>query len=144
MLSNSRAVEIEWGACDPGGIVFNPRYFEFFDWSTALLFQRALGMSKLEMCRTFDSVGIPLVDTRARFLRSSRVGDIVQITSTVTAFRRSSFDVRHELTGDGLLAVEGFETRVWVGRDPQHPDRLKSKPIPAAVIDRFTAAASES
>ena len=36
-FSNTRRLTIEWGHCDPAGIVFNPRYFEFFDWSTGLL-----------------------------------------------------------------------------------------------------------
>jgi hypothetical protein len=35
--------------------------------------------------------------------------------------------------------VEGFETRVWVVRDPQDPARMRSQPIPAAVLARFTA-----
>ena len=135
-FSNSRTVEIEWGACDPGGIVFNPRYFEFFDWSTALLFQKALGMTKLQMFKAFDFAGFPLVDTRARFLRPSRFGDIVEIATCIAEFRRSSFDVVHRLTNAGELAVEGFETRVWVGHDPADPARLKGRPIPAAVTER--------
>ena len=28
MLINQRTVRIEWGDCDPGGIVYFPRYFE--------------------------------------------------------------------------------------------------------------------
>ena len=31
---NSRALRIEWGDCDPAGIVFYPRYFAMFDHST--------------------------------------------------------------------------------------------------------------
>ncbi len=38
---------------------------------------------------------------------------------------------------DETLCVEGFETRVWVGRDPADPERIKSKPIPSEVIERF-------
>jgi 4-hydroxybenzoyl-CoA thioesterase len=34
---------IEWGHCDPAGIVFNSRFFEFFDWGTWMLFEGALG-----------------------------------------------------------------------------------------------------
>ena len=46
-FSNTRTVRIEWGDCDPAGIIFYPRYFEIFDASTAMLFERALGMTKL-------------------------------------------------------------------------------------------------
>ena len=45
MLTNTRQRTIEWGDCDPAGIVFNPRYFEWFDAATAALFARALGMN---------------------------------------------------------------------------------------------------
>ena len=46
MLTNRRTVRIEWGDCDPAGIVFYPRYFAMFDHSTVLLIERALGMNK--------------------------------------------------------------------------------------------------
>ena len=31
MLTVTRTVRIEWGDCDPAGIVYFPRYFEYFD-----------------------------------------------------------------------------------------------------------------
>ncbi len=34
MFSNTRTLRIEWGDCDPAGIVFYPRYFAMFDTST--------------------------------------------------------------------------------------------------------------
>ena len=39
MLVNRRTVRIEWGDCDPAGIVFYPRYFAMFDASTSFLFE---------------------------------------------------------------------------------------------------------
>ena len=42
LLSN-RQFRIEWAHCDPAGIVFNSRFFEFFDWGTWTLFEKALG-----------------------------------------------------------------------------------------------------
>jgi 4-hydroxybenzoyl-CoA thioesterase len=139
MFSHTRSLQIEWGHCDPAGIVFNPRYFEFFDWSTALLFERALGMNKAEILKTYDAVGIPLVDTRARFLRPVAFGETVEITSTMAKLGRSSFDVQHRLLHRSELAVEGFETRVWVGRDPENPAGLKSQPIPAEIAEKLSA-----
>jgi 4-hydroxybenzoyl-CoA thioesterase len=69
-FSNTRQVRIEWGDCDPAGIIFYPRYFEIFDASTTLLFERALGMTKFNMFKHFDFDGFPRVRTRARFLKS--------------------------------------------------------------------------
>ena len=36
------------------------------------------------------------------------------------------------------LAIEAFETRVLVGRDPNDPDKLKSAPVPEEIIAKFT------
>lgn len=137
MLLNSRAVRIEWGDCDPAGIVYYPRYFTFFDASTSALFERALGMTKFQFVKAYNSVGYPMVDTRARFLLPTRYGDDVVIETTVTEIRRSSFDIRHRLLKDGELAVEGFETRVWVERDPADPDKIKAKPLPPDMVAKL-------
>lgn len=128
---------IEWGHCDPAGIVFNPRFFEFFDWSTALLVEAALAMPKLGMIDAYGLVGIPLVDTRARFEAPCRFGDVVEIVSTVVEVRRTSFAVRHRLLKGDVLSVEGHEVRVWAGRDEADPTRLKGKPIPEEVRARL-------
>ena len=53
---------------------------------------------------------------------------------------RSSFKVDHRLFKDGALAVEGFETRVWVRWQSDDRRRLKSHPIPAEVLARFAGA----
>src|ERR1700687_5661816 len=111
-LVHRRQLTIAWGHCDPAGIVFNSRFFEFFDWSTALLFQAALGMSKPEMQAKY-SADMPLVDARARFVAPAYFADVVEIESSIGEFRRSSFDVRHRLSNRGELAVKGQETRVW-------------------------------
>jgi 4-hydroxybenzoyl-CoA thioesterase len=138
MFMNSRALRIEWGDCDPAGIVFYPRYFAMFDTSTTALFERALGMKKIEFLKAYDTVGYPMVDTRARFLSPTRFGDDVVIETKLTELKRSSFSVQHLLMKGDTLAVEGFETRVWVGRDPNDPEKIKSKPLPPDVIDRLS------
>jgi len=35
------------------------------------------------------------------------------------------------------VALEGFETRLWTVRDPADKSRLKSAPLPAAVVAAF-------
>jgi 4-hydroxybenzoyl-CoA thioesterase len=137
MLVNSRVVRIEWGDCDPAGIVFNSNFFVFFDQSTWAMFEKVLGVNRADLGKTYDLVGFPLVDVRSRFLKPAKFGELVEIESEVSEFRRSSFDVQHRLTVKGELAAEGTETRVWAGRDPDDPGKMKAKPIPQAVIERF-------
>ena len=139
MFSNTRHRTIEWGDCDPAGIVFNPRYFEWFDAATTGLFSAALGVTKAGMVARYDIVGIPLVASRATLRTPCTSGDEVRIESAIAEFRRSSFDVRHRLLrADGELAVEGFESRVWVGRHTERPGGIKAQPIPEEVITRFS------
>jgi 4-hydroxybenzoyl-CoA thioesterase len=136
-----RQLTVEWGHCDPAGIVFNSRFFEFFDWSAWLLFEAALGVRPSGLHAAYGIAGIPLVDAQARFLKPAKFNDVVDIASEVGEIRRSSFEVTHRLTIDGELAVEGMETRVWAGRDRNDPERLKGMPIPAAVVERFRVGA---
>jgi 4-hydroxybenzoyl-CoA thioesterase len=137
MLSNIRTTRIEWGDCDPAGIIFYPRYFEIFDTSTTWLIERALGMNKIDYLKAYNIAGHPVVETRARFRLPTRFGDEVAIETAFVECGRSSFKLEHRLTKAGALAVEGFETRVWAIRDPDDPQRIKSQSIPPEVLARF-------
>jgi 4-hydroxybenzoyl-CoA thioesterase len=133
-LTNTRTVRIEWGDCDPAGIIFYPRYFEIFDNATAALFERALGMTKFEYLKAYDFAGFPLVDSRARFLRPTRFGDDVTVESGAT-FGTSSFTVEHRIALKGMPCAECTEKRVWVVRDTQ--GRIKAQPVPQTVREKF-------
>ena len=112
---SSRNLTIEWGDCDPADIVFYPRYFAWFDASTAHHFLAA-GLPKPELISRYGVVGFPMVDTQAKFHIPSRHGDEVRIETEIVRFGRSSFDVEHRLMRGDKLAVEGFEKRVLVRR----------------------------
>ena len=133
MLKNRRSVEIEWGDCDAAGIVFYPRYFAMFDASTAYLLEKAFGQKKIAWTKVFGIVGIPMVDTGARFMIPSAYGDVIEIESEITEIRRSSFLVAHKVWKGEALAIEAHETRVWTGHDPEKPGRLSSLPLPDVV-----------
>ena len=142
MFTNTRTTRIEWGDCDPAGIIFYARYFDIFDISTTMLLERALGMNKIAYLKAYDFLGHPLVETRGRFLLPTRFGDAVTIESAVMACGRSSFKIEHLLTKDGARAAEGFETRAWVVRHPADPKRMQAQPIPAEVVVRLTQASA--
>ena len=136
-FTSQRQFIIEWAHCDPAGIVFNSRFFEFFDWGTWTLFEAALGVRPPDLPVAFGIIGIPLVDASARFIAPARFGDAVELISQIGEFRRSSFDVDHRLLVRGELAVEGRETRVWAVRDAADPSTVRAQPIPSEVIARF-------
>lgn len=133
-----RQFTIEWAHCDPAGIVFNPRFFEFFDRSAWLMFGAALGVPAHDLSKTYDIVGIPLVDARAKFIAPAKFGDVADMESRIVEFRRSSFEVAHRMFIGETLAVEGLEKRVWAGRHPDDPLRMKARSIPPEVVAKFT------
>lgn len=135
-----KRLTIEWGQCDPAGIVFNSRFFEMFDASTWQMFEAALGVRPHELTSAFGIMGIPLVDVRANFIKAVKFGDTVDMTSRVSEFRRSSFDVEHRVSVDGELAVEGGETRVWASRSKDDPEKIGGISIPGEVIAKFRGA----
>jgi 4-hydroxybenzoyl-CoA thioesterase len=138
MFVSRKNLLVEWGDCDPAGIVFYPQYLTWFDDCTTALFSNA-GMPTRALFKSHGIIGIPLVDVRARFLIPSAFGDELMAESTVAEFRNSSFVLQHKFLKAGKLAVEGFETRVWAGADPGNPGRMKSRPLPEEVIMRLSA-----
>ena len=132
-LINRRALTIEWGQCDPAGIVFYPQFLVIFDTSTGLLFART-GLSPSEMRKAYGILGMPLVELGTRFLAPCRFDDEIIVESEVGEWGRSSFTVQHRIIKAGDLAVEGFEKRVWAAADPDHPGKIKAQPIPRDIM----------
>ena len=127
MASNARTVRIEWGDCDPAGIVFYPRYFAMFDHSTTLMIERTLGMSKHQLQETHGFVGYPVVETRSRFLQPSRFGDDVVIETSLTAVRRSSFDITHRLSRCATSKLERCTAARLVSITTSSPNRVGAR-----------------
>jgi 4-hydroxybenzoyl-CoA thioesterase len=136
MLSNRREIHVEWGDCDPAGIVYFPRFFEYFDACTSALFEKA-GFRKAEMMQHYGLLGIPMIDTRAQFYAPASFGEVVVVETRITGWGRSSFQVEHKLYKGDLLAAEGSEKRVWTVRDSRSANGIRSEPIPQEVRDRF-------
>ena len=137
MFTNRKTIRIEWGDCDPAGIVYFPRYFEFFDACTVALFER-VGFFKRDMLNRYGIAGIPIVDMKAQFLMPSRFGDDVVVESSVTKWGKSSFVVRHRLMKGDALAIECFETRVWTAHPDGDPEKFEARAIPEEVKKKFS------
>jgi 4-hydroxybenzoyl-CoA thioesterase len=152
-MINKREIRIEWGDCDPGGIVYFPRYFEYCDACTNALFQAA-GFPKFDMVRNYDIAGIPLVESSGRFLIPSQFGDVITVESSVSSWGRASFTVQHRIFKGRDLAAEITEKRVWAKQikgagsssaasasasSGAAPIRYKAHPIPDAVKKKLSA-----
>jgi len=136
MLSNRREIQVEWGDCDPAGIVYFPRFFEFFDACTNSLFERA-GFHKAEMLTHYGLLGIPLIEAAAQFYVPAAFGESVAVETRIVEWGTSSFRVEHKMYKADVLAAEGRERRVWTVRDPLRPSGMRSHAIPQEVKDKF-------
>ncbi len=136
MLTNTRIVPVEFGHCDPSGIVYNPNYFIWFDLSVHALLA-AGGLSLKGLIADCGIDGIPVVDYRCKFLSPARWGDELMIETSVTALHRCAFDIQHRITNGGQLAVECAETRVCTALDPQQ-GRAKAAPLPERLVQAFS------
>ena len=132
-----RSFVVPWGDCDPAGIVFNPKFFTYFDTNTWLMFEAATGVKANDINARFGIIGIALVDAGANFMKPVKFGDEIEIVSRVAEFRRSSLVVEHKILFAGALCNEGTETRVWAVKHPDDPDRIKTAAIPEEVIAAF-------
>ena len=136
MVSNALTVKVRWSEADPAGIVFYPRFFEWFDLGTEALFE-SLGLRWTEMFPAERIVGVPIVESGARFASPVRYGDEVRIETTVSEVREKTFRVEHEVAVGSRRCAAGFEVRAWVTR-PEHPGgALEARPIPAGIVARL-------
>jgi 4-hydroxybenzoyl-CoA thioesterase len=136
MVIGRRRLRVEWGDCDPAGIVFYPNYFRWFDSGTAALFEAA-GLALPLLYREHGLRGFPLLEAKASFSGSSAFGDELDCEASIAEWGAKTFTVRHLLRRGGSVLVEGSELRVCAVPHPDDPQRIKAAPIPAIVRERL-------
>lgn len=133
MFTNIRTWIIEWGDCDPAGIVYFPRFFAAFDTSTHRLIEAALGKRAADIIRENGITGWPLVDTSAQFKQPASFGDVVEIETRVTRVGTSSFSLEHRLTHNGDLCIKVSEVRVWAAPRPGGAPGIAAVALPTTI-----------
>ena len=103
---------VEWGDCDPAGIIFYPRYYHFMD-SVFQEFAAARGFSQRSLREEHGLVGTPLVDTGCRFLSPLTHGDLATVDLSLEHVGGSSIRLGYVFSLAGKVAAQGFEVRVF-------------------------------
>jgi len=123
-------VRIEFGDCDPAGIVFYPNFQRWMD-AAALAFFMECGVAPWrELVKTHGIVGAPLLEIATRFVTAATYAEELQIATHVREWRPKVFVQHHRVTRGETLICEGTEMRVFVRRDADNPDRLRAIPVP--------------
>ena len=71
-------VRVEFGDCDPAGIVWFPNFFRWIDAASRHFFAERGVPRWEETAQTLGVIGTPLVDTHTRFVKSASYGDTLQ------------------------------------------------------------------
>jgi YbgC/YbaW family acyl-CoA thioester hydrolase len=129
--------QVQWGDCDPAGIIFYPTYFRFMDAAT-WAFMRAVGYDPKRMRSEHRSM--PLVSAECQFIAPAEHGDQCEVRSRIARFGGKSFVVAHDIVrSDGTRLAKGSETRVW-GRYANGPGTpLKGETIAEELKELFRA-----
>jgi 4-hydroxybenzoyl-CoA thioesterase len=136
-IVNPFPCQVQWGDCDPAGIIFYPTYFRWMDAACWALFASA-GYDAKRM--RAEHLAMPLVSAQCEFLFPAEHGDRCEVRSRIARFGGKSFVVEHEVVrSDGTALARGRETRVW-GRHVDGPGtRMRGETIPDELKQRFRA-----
>lgn len=132
---------VEWGDCDPAGIIWYPNYYRWMD-SAFQELAGACGFSQRSLREDHGMVGTPLVDTGCRFESPAAHGDRLDVTVRVEKVGRSSLTLAYRFALDGRMTAEGFETRVFAR--PASDGGIVAAEIPGAAREALTAFAASS
>lgn len=128
--SHAYAVNVQFGDCDPAGIVFFPNFSRWMD-EASLAFFMAQGVPPWrELVKTRGIIGTPLLEIHTRFMRPATYGETIHVHTTVEEWAAKTFRHRHVVKRGDTVLCEGTEVRAFCIRDPENPDRIKAIPVP--------------
>ena len=129
------SVDIQFGDCDPAGIVFYPNFQRWMDAASLSFFMQCGVPPWRELEKTRGIVGTPLLEINTRFIKSATYGETLDIATHVEEWRSKVVVQVHRITrvraddGEDLIC-EGREVRAFVKRDEHDRDRLRAIPVP--------------
>lgn len=114
-MAASFQFRVQWGDCDPAGIIFYPRVLAYMNEAThAMLEQAGFPLATLN---ARGVIGVPMVSLSISYQRVLNLGDYAQIVSDVTEIGRTSIKIRHRVMRGEEQASEAHEIRVYARRN---------------------------
>lgn len=126
-------VTVEFGDCDPAGIVFFPNFLRWIDSSSRHFFVNCGIPSWRETEAEHGIIGTPIVDVQARFKRPATYGDRLTVQTSIAEWRNRSFVMRHVIHRGEEVLVEATEVRIFARRVAGEPARIEAVAIPPFV-----------
>ena len=124
---------VEFGDCDPAGIVFYPNFFRWMD-AASRHYLVAMGIPPWHHVADAPGlIGTPLVDVHATFRHPASYGDEITVETAVLEWRRTSFVLSHIIRRAELVLVEGREVRVFACADSEDPKKIRAMQPPESI-----------
>ena len=99
--------KVRFGEIDEAGIVYYPRFFNFYHLALEEFFEKAVGVPYAEVIKGWQ-VGFPTVHVQADFFSPLAFGDVMTIALSISRIGRSSVRMKYRVTRkrDGAHAAE--------------------------------------
>ena len=128
--------KVRFGEIDEAGIVYYPRFFNFYHLAMEEFFEHAVGTPYATVIKDWK-VGFPTVHVQADFFKPLRFGDVMTISLSIVKLGRSSVRMRYRVRrkGETTVAAEAQLTTACVDmttfRARSIPEQLRE------VFDRY-------
>jgi 4-hydroxybenzoyl-CoA thioesterase len=122
-------VQVQFGDCDPAGIVFFPNFLRWMDAASLHFFRQQGVPAWSQITDPPGFVGTPLLEIHTRFVQSATYPDDLQIHTHIDSWAPKVIVQLHRVMRGDTLICEGRETRAFCARDAT--GRLRAIPIPA-------------
>jgi 4-hydroxybenzoyl-CoA thioesterase len=115
-------IQVEFGDCDPAGIVWFPNFFRWTDAASRNFFVRCGVPRWEETAKTLGMIGTPIVDIKSRFISTATYGDALDIATSISEWRNKSFVHQYRVTrakpggGEPDLIMECEEVRIFAAK----------------------------
>lgn len=123
-------VAINFGDCDPAGIVFFPNFSKWMDAASLNYFVQCGIPVWRELVKTHGIVGTPLLEINTKFIKTATYGETIHIDTTITEWRAKTFTQRHIVRRGETVLCEGTEVRAFCMKEPDNADRIRAMPVP--------------
>ncbi len=131
-------VRIEFGHCDPAGIVWYPNFFHWIDAASRYFFEQCGVPTWAETTQTMSMIGTPIVDTKATFLKTATYGEHLGVHTSVTEWREKSFVLRYVVrrtNKDGSIddIMQAEDVRIFAAKREDGKNGIRAVPVPPSI-----------
>ena len=115
-------VAVQFGHCDPAGIVFFPNFNRWMD-ESSLAFFMACGLPPWrELEKTRGIIGTPLLEIHTKFMRPATYGETLHVHTSIESWAAKTFVQKHVVMRGDTVLCEGREARAFVVHPAGEPE----------------------